>query len=44
MPGEPEARSRLRKMRDGIAIDLTTWNQLTATARTLGVPIEPAAP
>jgi uncharacterized oxidoreductase len=44
MPGEPEARSRLRKMRDGIEIDLTTWNQLTATAGSLGVLFESTAP
>jgi hydroxycarboxylate dehydrogenase B len=44
MPGEPEARSRARKMRDGIEIDLTTWGQIVATAESLGVPIEPAAP
>jgi uncharacterized oxidoreductase len=44
MPGEPEARSRERKLRDGIEIDQTTWNQLTATAESLGVPIEPSSP
>jgi hydroxycarboxylate dehydrogenase B len=44
MPGEPEARSRARKMRDGIEIDLTTWGQIVATAESLGVPIEPLAP
>jgi hydroxycarboxylate dehydrogenase B len=43
MPGEPEARSRARKMRDGIEIDLTTWSQIVATAESLGVPIEPTA-
>ena len=44
MPGEPEARSRARKMRDGIELDLTTWGQIVATAASLGVPIEPHAP
>jgi uncharacterized oxidoreductase len=40
MPGEPEARSRNHKLRDGIEIDLTTWSQLVATGRSLGVMIE----
>jgi hydroxycarboxylate dehydrogenase B len=44
MPGEPEARSRARKMREGIEIDLTTWGQIVATAESLGVPVEPTAP
>ena len=44
MPGEPEARTRARKMQDGIEIDLTTWNQIVATARSLGVAAEPSAP
>src|SRR5262249_48055756 len=44
MPGEPEARSRARKMRDGIEIDQTTWRQIVATAASLGVPVEPTAP
>jgi hydroxycarboxylate dehydrogenase B len=44
MPGEPEARSRARKLRDGIEIDLTTWRQIAATAKSLGVPIESTAP
>ena len=38
MPGEPEARSRARKLRDGIEIDQTTWGQIVATADSLGVP------
>jgi uncharacterized oxidoreductase len=44
MPGEPEARSRARKLRDGIEIDQTTWRQIVATAGSLGVPVEPTAP
>ncbi len=45
MPGEPEARSCARKLRDGIEIDETTWGQIVATGKTLGVTIaiEPAA-
>jgi uncharacterized oxidoreductase len=37
MPGEPEARSRARKVREGIAIDDTTWAQIVATAGSLGI-------
>ncbi len=44
MPGEPEARSRAHKMRDGIEIDVTTWSQIVATARSLGVTTESTAP
>jgi uncharacterized oxidoreductase len=44
MPGEPEARCRARKLRDGIEIDPTTWGQIEATAQSLGVPVESIAP
>jgi uncharacterized oxidoreductase len=37
MPGEPEHRSRLARLRDGIPLDATTWNQLQAVARSLGI-------
>ena len=37
MPGEPEARTRVRKLRDGIEVDETTWGQIVATAESLGV-------
>ncbi len=40
MPGEPEARSRGRKLRDGIEIDETTWSQIVATGASLGVTID----
>ncbi len=39
MPGEPEARTRARRLRDGIEIDEATWGQIVATAKTLGVTI-----
>ncbi len=39
MPGEPEARTRARRLRDGIEIDEATWGQIVATAKTLGVRI-----
>ncbi len=40
MPGEPEARCRSRKLRDGIEIDETTWSQIVATGASLGVTID----
>jgi hydroxycarboxylate dehydrogenase B len=43
MPGEPEARSRAQKLRDGIEIDETTWGQIVATASSLGVAAESTA-
>ncbi len=44
IPGEPEARTRARKMRDGIEIDAMTWSQIVATARSLGVTADSTAP
>ena len=44
MPGEPEARTRARKLREGIEIDDTTWGQIVATAESLGVSVESTAP
>jgi uncharacterized oxidoreductase len=37
MPGEIEERNRTRRKRDGIELDETTWGQIQATARDLGV-------
>ena len=37
MPGEPEARNRVQRLRDGIELDDTTWGQLTAVGKSLGV-------
>ena len=37
MPGEPEQRSRDRRLRDGIPIDVNTWNQILATGRELNL-------
>jgi uncharacterized oxidoreductase len=37
MPGEPEARTRARRLRDGIDLDETTWGQIVAAARSLGI-------
>ena len=44
MPGEPEARNRVRRLREGIEIDDTTWGQIVATAESLGVAVDAAAP
>ena len=38
MPGEPEHRSRVTRLREGIPLDETTWNQLQETARSLNIP------
>jgi len=43
MPGEPEARARAQRSRDGIEIDDTTWGQIVATSESLGVPVESTA-
>ena len=40
MPGEPEARCRSRKLRDGVEIDATTWSQIVSTGASLGVAID----
>jgi uncharacterized oxidoreductase len=40
MPGEPEHRSRVKRLRDGISLDETTWNQIQETARSLNVPTQ----
>jgi hydroxycarboxylate dehydrogenase B len=39
VPGEPEARSRARKLRDGIELDPTTWGQIVATCESLRVAV-----
>jgi uncharacterized oxidoreductase len=39
MPGEPESRSRARRLKEGIPLDDTTWSQLEETARSLNVPV-----
>ena len=37
MPGEPEARTREKRARDGIEIADTTWNQIRLTARSVNL-------
>jgi LDH2 family malate/lactate/ureidoglycolate dehydrogenase len=39
MPGDPEARSRAIRQRDGIPIPDDTWHTLTAAAAALSVPL-----
>lgn len=38
MPGEPEQRTKRKRLEDGIELDETTWNQVVETARSLNVP------
>jgi uncharacterized oxidoreductase len=40
MPGEPESRTRERRLREGITVDDTTWNQIREVARDLQVVID----
>jgi uncharacterized oxidoreductase len=37
VPGEPEARSRERRLREGIPVPERTWAEIQATAESLGV-------
>ena len=39
-PGEPEQRTRARRLREGIDLDDTTWGQLHATCRLVGLTDE----
>jgi LDH2 family malate/lactate/ureidoglycolate dehydrogenase len=38
-PGEPEALEQQRRERDGIPVDDETWQQITALAQELGIPL-----
>jgi uncharacterized oxidoreductase len=40
VPGEPEARERERRLREGIPIDETTWSQIMERADMLNLPIQ----
>jgi uncharacterized oxidoreductase len=45
LPGEVEAATRDRRLREGIPIDDITWTAIAATAGSLGVPMpEPESP
>ena len=39
IPGEPEARERTRREKDGIPVDVETWRQITETAGRYGVAV-----
>ena len=39
MPGEIEERTKAQRLRDGIVIDDTTWGQIEATAKSVGVTV-----
>jgi LDH2 family malate/lactate/ureidoglycolate dehydrogenase len=41
LPGEPEARTRAKRERDGIALPGDTWDALAAVAAQAGVPMPP---
>ena len=43
VPGEPEARTRAQRQRDGIPLQVDTWAAITQTASSLGLSA-PAAP
>jgi LDH2 family malate/lactate/ureidoglycolate dehydrogenase len=43
LPGEPEARSRSRRERDGIPIPEDTWRAVCATGAALGVDVDAVA-
>ena len=42
LPGEPEVRSRERRMREGIPLSQDTWQAIRETAQSLGVNQTPA--
>lgn len=44
MPGEPESRTRAKRIRDGIDLDDISWEQIHATAQRLGVSHNLPAP
>ena len=39
VPGEPEARTRSERIKNGVPLQLDTWNSIVATARRLGVTV-----
>ena len=38
VPGDPERMARVERLRDGIYVDATTWEELLAAGETLGLP------
>ena len=43
VPGEPEARARAKREREGIPIPEETWNAVVSVATELGVNVEAVA-
>jgi uncharacterized oxidoreductase len=43
VPGDPERRSRARRLAEGIPIDAETWRAIAAAAQSVGVNAPPAA-
>jgi LDH2 family malate/lactate/ureidoglycolate dehydrogenase len=39
IPGEPERRSKEKRLRDGVYIEDKTWGDIVVLAEELGVPI-----
>jgi len=46
VPGEPEARNREARLRDGVPLQADTWAAITTTGAKLGVPppLNPSEP
>jgi uncharacterized oxidoreductase len=42
--GEPERKSRARRLRDGIPVDANTWKELIAAAGQAGMPASAIPP
>ena len=42
VPGEPEARERRRREKEGIEVDVETWRQIVEGARRYGVAVAEA--
>jgi LDH2 family malate/lactate/ureidoglycolate dehydrogenase len=37
LPGEPEAETRARRLREGVPVDSVTWDYFTSLSRKLGI-------
>lgn len=44
MPGEPERKSRAQRRRDGVPVDLNTWNLIAGVAGEMGVDVPDVEP
>jgi uncharacterized oxidoreductase len=42
--GEPERKSREKRLREGIPVDANTWKELRAAAEQVGVPASQIPP